>query len=458
MINIGKMPPQATDIEEAVLGAILLENTALPKVEFILPDFFYKEAHAIIFQAIITLYKKSYPVDILTVTQELKKAGKLDVIGGAYYITQLTNRVASASNIEFHALIIRQKYLLRKAITIASDIIKEAYDEGSDCFDVIDSAEKQITQLTQSFSSGKLNKMSSLWNVVSEKNYTLLNQKGLIGVPSGYIAIDKLTGGFQAPDLIILAARPSMGKTSLAMNFARNAAVDFGKPGILFSLEMGAAQIASRAFALESNTSISQLTRRGVPVEEMLVIEQKCTRLINSQIYIDDTASISLMELRSKSREYKREKGIEWIMIDYLQLMTGDKSFRGNREQEISGISRGLKALAKELNIPIIALSQLSRANEQRGGNKRPQLSDLRESGALEQDADIVMFIHRPEYYGMETYDNGESTKGIAEIIFAKHRNGATGTEKLKFINYLTKFVSIKDETEKLDEGGKVFI
>ncbi len=449
MIDKGKLPPQALDLEEAVLGAILLESSALPKVEFLLPEFFYKNSHSIIFEAILNLYKRSSPIDILTVVQELKRMGKLNDVGGPYEITVLTNRVASSHNIESHAQIVQQKYLLRKAIDVATCIIKDAYDETSDCFEVINSAERGVTTLTQNVSSNKIKGIATLWNEVSEKNQKLLTQKGLVGVPSGYQNLDRLTGGWQAPDLIILAARPAMGKTSLAMNFARNAAVDFKKAGILFSLEMGAIQIASRAFSLESDTSISKLTRRGVPMEEMIIVEKNCTRLINSKIYIDDTASISLMELRSKAREYKRLHDIEWIIIDYLQLMSGDKSHKGNREQEISSISRGLKALAKELQIPIIALSQLSRMTETRGKDKRPILSDLRESGAIEQDADIVIFIHRPEYYGIEEYEDGTSAKGIAEIIFAKHRNGATGTEKLRFINHLTKFTSLESTQEE---------
>lgn len=447
--ELGKMPPQAIDLEEAILGAIMLEKHAMQSVVDILsPESFYKEHHEWIYEACLTLFKCSYPIDILTVTQELKRTKKLELLGGAYTITILTNRVASADNIEFHARIIQEKYILRKIIEIGTTAVHNGYNDGSDCFEVIGQLEKGLTSLNKFMTVGRVQTIGGLWNKIAEKNELLLTQKGINGVPSGYEVLDKLTGGWQSPDLIIVAARPAMGKTSLALNFARNAAVDFKMAGVVFSLEMDAIQIATRLFSMESDTPISHLSRRGVEAERLQAIGDSCSKVINSEIYIDDTAGITLTELRSKARKLKREKNIQWIFIDYLQLMSGDRTNkRGNREQEISEISRGLKSLAKELEVPVIALSQLSRANEQRGGEKRPQLSDLRESGAIEQDADIVMFIHRPEYYGINEYDTGESTNGIAEIIFAKHRNGATGTEKLRFINYLTKFVPLESET-----------
>lgn len=449
--EIGKMPPQACELEEAILGACMLEMEVISEVADILrPESFYKESHGIIYAAILQLFKNSTPVDNLTVVQTLKKNGNLDVAGGAYYISQLTGKVSSSASVSFNCRIVQQKFIQRELIRISSEAIRSAYDEQSDCFDILDVIEKELTAINKDFEVGKIQKISSLWAEVKSHNQVLLQKKGITGVPSGYDNLDTLTGGWQSPDLIIIAARPAMGKTSLACNFARNACVDFGRRGAIFSLEMSSRQIATRIFSLESNVTIKEFTRRGIADEQMIFVEKDCERLINVPLFIDDTPSITIQELRSKARKLKREHKIDFIVVDYLQLMSGDKNANrgGNREQEISGISRGLKALAKELQIPIIALSQLSRAVETRGGDKRPILSDLRESGAIEQDADIVIFLHRPEYYGIFEYQGGESTLGLAEIIFAKHRNGATGTEKLKFIDRLTKFTNIETLVE----------
>lgn len=449
--EIGIMPPQAIELEEAVLGSCMLESQIISEVADILrPESFYKEVHQIVYNAIIHLFKTNSPIDILTVTQTLKKSGELERCGGAYCISQLSSRVSSTGSSVFNSRIIQQKFIQRELIRISSQTIKAAYDEGSDCFDIVDALEKELTSLNKDFEVGKILTITSLWADVKSHNQVLLQKKGITGIPSGYENLDVITGGWQSPDLIIVAARPAMGKTSLACNFARNAAVDYGRCGAIFSLEMSSRQIATRIFSLESNVSISEFTRRGIADEQMLFVEKDCAKLISAPIFIDDTPALSIFELRSKARKLKREKGIEFIVVDYLQLMSADKTERrnGNREQEISGISRGLKALAKELHIPIIALSQLSRAVETRSGDKRPILSDLRESGAIEQDADIVVFIHRPEYYGMMAYENGQSTKGVAEIIFAKHRNGATGTENLQFIDRLTKFTHPETKVE----------
>jgi replicative DNA helicase len=444
----GRMPPQAVDFEEAVLGTIMLEVEAIYIIADILsPESFYNNIHAEIYSAILGLHKQNIRCDLLSVTQELKKLGKLDFVGGAYKITLLTNK--ESHNYEYHARIIQQKFIQRELIRISTETISLAYDEGSDCFDTMEYLEKGITEISKGVSIGKIESMDSLWAQVKTHNQILLTKKGISGVPSGYGDIDGMTGGWQAPDLIIIAARPAMGKTSLVCNFARNAAVDFKIPGVIFSLEMSARQIATRIFALESNTTITEFTRRGIVDERMAYVEKDCFRLINSPLYIDDSPGISIMELRSKARKLKREKNIKWIAIDYLQLMEGDKNGgnQQNREQIISSISRGLKKLAKELNIPVIALSQLSRETEKRGGDKRPQLSDLRESGAIEQDADIVAFIHRPEYYGITEYSGGGSAVGVAEFIISKNRNGPVGSEKLKWIDYLTKFESLETES-----------
>lgn len=442
-LDIGKVPPQAVELEEAVLGAVMLEKDAINVVEDILePRSFYKDVNVIIYEAILSLHRKSNPVDILTVTQELIKLKKLDQVGGAYYITQLTNRVASAANVEFHARIVAQKFIQRELIRVSSETINKAYADDSDVFQVLEDHEKDLTSITKTFTVGKVETIGSLWGQIVDRNAVLLEKKGLTGVPSGFHNIDKITGGWQQPDLIILAARPAMGKTAFVCNLARNASVDFKKPVAIFSLEMSALQIGVRFFSGEANISTSQLFKKGVKEEEIISMSKDCSQLIDAPLYIDDTAGLSLSQLRTKARKLKREKDIQMIIIDYLQLMVGQKDgSKQNREQEISTISRGLKVLAKELQIPIIALSQLSRAVETRGGEKRPQLSDLRESGAIEQDADIVIFLHRPEYYGIREYDNGESTYGVAEVIFAKHRNGGLGTEKLGFVASQTKFI-----------------
>ena len=454
MNSLGKIPPQQVELEELVLGAVMLENCINEVSDILSVQSFYKDANSRIFNACLTLHKEYKPVDIMTVVMELKRTKELEIVGGAYYVTSLTNRVASSANVEFHARIIQQKFIQRELIRISAETINNAYDDGADCFDLLENIEKGITLISKGLAVGKISTISSLWNDVSEHNRILLTKKGISGVPSGYLNLDTITGGWQQPDLIIIAARPAMGKTSLVCNFARNAAVNFNSAGVIFSLEMSSRQIATRIFSMESNTLISDFMRKGIEVDRMIFVEKDCTKLINSPLFIDDTAAISLIELRSKARKLKREKNIKWIAVDYLQLMTGDKgNGKGNREQEISSISRGLKALAKELQVPIIALSQLSRAVETRGGDKRPQLSDLRESGAIEQDADMVIFIHRPEYYNVTEYEDGSETKGIAEIIFAKHRNGALGTERLKFIDYLTKFEAIEQDYQYVNKN-----
>jgi len=439
----GLLPPQAIELEEAVLGATLLESRVLPLLmDVISSESFYVDANARIFQSCINLYNQNKPVDILTVVQELKRLGDLEKSGGAFYIAQLTNRVASSENAEFHARIIQQHYLKRELIRLNSAIISRSYDDSSDIFDITSELEKGLTLLMKHLHVGKVGKVGDQWQEIERKNAILLQNKGISGVPSGLIALDKITGGFQNSDLIILAARPAMGKTSLAVCIARNASVQFNLSVLVFSLEMSSIQLAIRAFSLESNEPIENFSRKGVPSEQMIFIEKDCKKLINAPLYIDDTPAITLQELRSKSRKFKREKDIKIIIVDYLQIMGGDGS-KGNREQEISTISRGLKALAKELDIPIIALAQLSRSVESLGGDKRPILSDLRESGAIEQDADIVAFVHRPEYYGITEYDAGISTAGVAEIIIAKHRNGAIDTAMTNFNGKLTKFSDI---------------
>ncbi|MCW3104402.1 MAG: replicative helicase [Bacteroidetes bacterium] len=456
LLDIGKMPPQAVELEEAVLGALMLEKDALTNVIDILkPQSFYKEAHERIFSAIERLFTRSEPVDILTVTQELKKTGELDLVGGAYYITQLTNRVASAANAEFHARIISQKYIQRELIRTSTETIRDAYEESSDVFDLLDKAEKGLFSIVEGNIRKNYDKMHTLIKKAIEQIEVAKNRKdGLSGVPSGLTALDRLTSGWQKSDLVIIAARPAMGKTALVLSMARNAAVEFNKPVAIFSLEMSSLQLVTRLISSESELSGEKLKKGTLEDYEFQQLNDKIKGLAEAPLFIDDTPGLSVFELRAKARRLKEQHNIELIIVDYLQLMTAGGEGKGNREQEISTISRSLKGLAKELNVPVIALSQLSRAVETRGGDKKPQLSDLRESGAIEQDADMVMFIHRPEYYGLTEDESGMPTAGVAELIIAKHRNGPVDSVKTRYIGQYTKFADLDSLDTNMDYGS----
>ena len=438
----GKIQPQAVDLEEAVLGAIMLEKDALTSVIDILkPDVFYKDQHKAIYKAIISLFSKSEPVDILTVTSELKKSGELEMAGGAYYITQLTNRVASSANVEYHAHIIIQKFIQRELIRISSEIIKDSFEDSMDVFDMLDKAEQQLFTVSDSNLRRNTLDMNTLVKEALHYIEAAKNQQAeLRGVPSGFTEIDRITSGWQRSDLIILASRPGMGKTAFALSMARNMAVDFHKPVAIFSLEMSSVQLVTRLISAESMLPADKLRKGDLADYEWEQLNSKISRLIDAPIYIDDTPALSIFELRAKCRRLKAQHSIEMVFVDYLQLMVGNYDKQGNREQEISNISRSLKSLAKELDIPVLALSQLSRAVETRGGSKKPILSDLRESGAIEQDADLVLFIYRPEYYQIDQLDDGTPTNGLAVISIAKHRNGALGERNLKFINKFARF------------------
>ncbi len=443
----GKLPPQAVELEEAVLGALMLEKNALNAVIDILkPESFYKESHQKIFAAIVNLFQKTEPVDILTVTNELKKAGELDIVGGPYFITQLTNRIASAANVEYHARIVSQKHIQRELIRISADTIKDAYEDSTDVFDLLDKAESNLFAIAESNIRKNYDSMSTLIGQAIKQIEIARNQKdGISGVQSGFTELDRVTSGWQKSDLIILAARPGMGKTAFVLSLARNTAVDFQKPVAVFSLEMSSIQLVNRLIAGETELSAEKLKKGNLQDHEWQQLNTQITKLAEAPIFIDDTPALSIFELRAKCRRLKAQHDVQLIIIDYLQLMTAGGEGKGNREQEISNISRSLKSIAKELDVPIIALSQLSRAVETRGGDKRPQLSDLRESGAIEQDADMVMFIYRPEYYGItEDKDNGSSLTGVAELIIAKHRNGALKDVRLRFISQLAKFVDLE--------------
>jgi len=446
--GLGKLPPQAVDIEEAVLGALMLEKDALTAVIDILrPECFYKEAHQKIFSAIHTLFHKAEPIDILTVTQSLKKSGDLEIIGGPYFITQLTNRIASAANIEYHARIILQKYIQRELIRISSETIRDAYEDTSDVLQMLDNAEKSLFAIAEgNIRRNFLDMPSLISKAIKEIEHASNQVSGVTGVPSGFTELDRVTSGWHKSDLIIIAARPGMGKTAFVLSLARNAAVKFKKPVAFFSLEMSSIQLVNRLISSETEITSEKIRKGQLAHHEWEQLNAKIVPITNAPIYIDDTPSLSIFELRAKCRRLVAEKKIELIIIDYLQLMVAGIDTRsGNREQEISAISRSLKSISKELDIPIIALSQLSRAVESRGGIKRPQLSDLRESGAIEQDADMVMFIYRPEYYDLDQDESGNSTLGVAEIIVAKNRNGALKNVNLKFTGHLTKFSDLDD-------------
>ena len=445
----GKIPPQAIDLEEVVLGAMMIDKKGVDEVIDILSaDAFYKEAHKHIFESIFKLFENSEPVDLLTVSSQLKKDQKLDLIGGDFYLISLTQRVSSSAHIEFHARIILQKYIQRSLIKISSEIIEEAYDETKDVFDLLDNAEAKLYEVTQGNVKKSTETAQSLVIQAKKKIEEISNKEGMSGIPSGFDKLDKLTSGWQPSDLIIVAARPGMGKTAFTLTMARNVAVNSNIPVAFFSLEMSSVQLITRLISSETGLSSEKLRTGKLEKHEWEQLNVKVKTLEKAPLFIDDTPSLSIFDLRAKARRLASQYGIKMIMIDYLQLMTAGGSQKGgNREQEISTISRNLKALAKELSIPVIALSQLSRAVETRGGSKRPLLSDLRESGAIEQDADIVSFIYRPEYYKIDEWDDEERspTEGQGEFIVAKHRNGGLENIRLKFIGHLGKFDNLDD-------------
>jgi len=470
IIEGGKLQPQSVELEEAVLGALMLEKNAITIISNILKaESFYKEAHAVIFKAIIELYGSAQPIDILTVTQELRKRGQLDLVGGAYFITMLTNRVASAANIEYHARLIAQKFIQRELIRISSEIQRDAFEEGSDAFELLDSAEKKLFEVSQGNIKRDYKRMNS---VIKEAIHEIEGLKdkegGLTGITSGFTKLDRITSGFQKSDLIIIAARPGMGKTALALSIARNASLLKEEPrGVaIFSLEMSSKQLVTRMISAEAEITGDKLRKGTLAEHEWHQLNSKIERLNDAPIFIDDTPALSIFELRSKCRRLKEQNNIEMIIVDYLQLMRGDdqNNKNGNREQEVSYISRSLKALAKELDVPVVALAQLSRASEKRGTASIPMLSDLRESGSIEQDADMVMFIYRPEYYGITEFEDGGSTHGIAELHIAKHRNGALDRVRLRFVHEFTKFKDLSefdfpsDTSELTDNPGTITI
>ncbi|REG94174.1 replicative DNA helicase [Flavobacterium aquicola] len=459
IINLekGKLPPQALDLEEAVLGAMMIDKKGVDDVIDILQaDAFYKDAHKYIFEAIVQLFNDTQPIDLLTVSAQLRKNAKLDLAGGDFYLIQLTQKISSSAHIEFHSRIILQKFIQRSLIRISSEIIEASYDETADVFDLLDQAESKLYEVTQGNIKRSSETAQSLVLQAKKRIEEIAGQEGLSGVATGFHKLDKLTSGWQPSDLIIIAARPAMGKTAFILSMARNIAIDFGHPVALFSLEMASVQLITRLISSETGLSSEKLRTGKLEKHEWEQLSTKVKNLEKAPLFIDDTPSLSIFDLRAKARRLVSQHGIKIIIIDYLQLMTagGNSKGGGNREQEISTISRNLKALAKELNVPVIALSQLSRAVETRGSSKRPLLSDLRESGAIEQDADIVSFLYRPEYYKIDEWDDEEasSTAGQGEIMIAKHRNGGIENVRLKFIGHLGRFDNLEDYSGGYDD------
>ncbi|MBQ0016910.1 MAG: replicative DNA helicase [Bacteroidales bacterium] len=450
----GKLPPQALEMERSVLGALMIDQNALSNViESLHSDCFYDPRHQTIFRAVNKLFELNKPIDIPMVVNQLRQDGALEAAGGAYYVSELTNTVVSAAHIEYHTRILIEKFIQREIIRVSTDTLTKAFEETTDVVDLLDSTEQRLMDINDKNFRSDIQPISQLVRLANEQIKAAQESEGnTVGLPTGFVALDQITAGFHPGTLIILAGRPAMGKTALALSMARNMAIQFNRPVAFFSLEMPGEELAMRLISSEAGIPGDQLKKGNIGKYEQAALNEKSQILANAPIYIDATSQLSIYELRAKCRRMKQQYKIEMVFIDYLQLMTagGESSRGGTREQEISTISRQLKALSKELGIPVLALSQLSRAVETRGGSKEPQLSDLRESGAIEQDADIVMFVYRPEYYGLDEDDKG-STLGKADIILAKHRSGSTGKVRTKFIGKFARFEN--DDSGSVDSG-----
>lgn len=463
--EFGRVPPQATELEETVLGALMLEKgSEIQVMDILRPESFYIEAHQKIYKAIVDLSTNHEPIDIYTVTERLKKNNNLDEVGGAFYIAQLTNKVGSGAHLEFHARIIAQKYIQRELIRITSDIQNQAFDQSIDVDDLLNHSEKELFNLAYGNIKNETLKLDTvIKQAIEQIEQASKRDDGLSGVPSGFTSLDRVTSGWQYSDMVIVAARPSMGKTAFVLSMMRNIAVNHNQPVAIFSLEMSGVQLVNRLIVGETELAGDKIKTGNLEDYEWQQLDYKIKNLIDAPLFIDDTPAISLFELRAKCRRLKMQHNIQLVVIDYLQLMTGPPETRGNREQEVSTISRGIKAIAKELSIPIIALSQLNRSVEMRSGDKRPQLSDLRESGAIEQDADIVIFIHRPEKFGITEDEDGNPTTGLAQIIIAKHRNGEVTDVNLRFRAEFARFEEWEDSNlvplgeREMDVSGVTF-
>jgi replicative DNA helicase len=464
-ISLGKLPPQAINIEEGVVGAMLVDSKGVDEVFAIIsnPDIFYKDSHRNIFIAIESLYKNGNPIDLLTVSAELRKLGLLELAGGDYYLIQLTQKISSSAHIEFHSRILLQKYMARQTILFSSQIIALAYDETTDIFELMNRWQKEFDNVVDFSSTGRetMSFPAALQNLKEEVELLTSNKEEvkLVGVHTGFKRLNKYTGGYRNQDLVIVAARPGMGKTSYVLKCAiENCKMGYGVG--MVSLEMSIEQLTARAVAIDTNFHLKQLLKTGFEHKQYFATyTQHQERMNEYPFYIDDSGKTDINDVVIKAKLWVRKYDIKLLIIDYIQLMT-DRSVKGNREGEISSISRRLKRLAKELNIPIIALSQLSRAVETRGASKRPMLSDLRESGAIEQDADIVQFLYRPEYYkiDIEIDDYDVSVQPLiaaganAEVIFAKYRGGSTNTTMLRWVGDKTKFIDVEDSKDSIEE------
>ena len=444
-LEMGNRPPQALDVEEAVLGALLIEPNCIDEaMDELSPNCFYSERHRMIFEAMRSLTNEHVALDLLSVSQKLKEAGNLEAVGGTVALVQLSQKVGAAAHIEYYIRILKQKCIQRELITASYEILKSSYDESVNVDDLIDQAQTKVFAAIQNNVKKDVQEIGKVINDALDDIQKLQGSSGLSGVPSGFASLDRITQGWQSSDLIILAARPSVGKTAFVLNLARNAAVDFNMPVAFFSLEMPSIQLAKRMMVSETKLSGDKF-RGGEKIQdwEWKQLDIQLKRLVKAPIYIDDTPSLPVMEFRSKVKKLVKQKGVRLVVVDYLQLMQGPSELRGMREQEVAAISRTLKATAKEMNVPIIALSQLSRQSENRqGSNRRPQLSDLRESGSIEQDADMVIFIHRYDYQGLS--ENPDDI-GRTQIIIAKHRNGAIADIDMKFRADEVRFVDLSD-------------
>lgn len=456
--EMGKLPPQALELEQSVIGALMIEKDAFATVADLLrPESFYSDQHRHIFEAIRSLSTKDAPIDVLSVTEELRTMGNLELAGGVVYLSELTQRVASAAHLRYHAQIVAQKATARDLIGLACQIEEKGYDETQDVDELMQEAEAGVFEISQ---RSQKRDVTHIFPVITEAfdrmHKASQNEGNISGIPSGFTELDKITSGWQKSDLVIIAARPAMGKTAFVLSMAKNIAVDFNIPVAIFSLEMSNVQLVNRLIMNVCEIEGSKIRNGRLTKAEWDKLENNISILQNAPIYVDDTPGLSVFELRSKARKLVKDKKIQLIIIDYLQLMNANGANFGSREQEVSIISRTLKGLAKELDVPVIALSQLSRAVEKRDSSnsnvdgKKPLLSDLRESGAIEQDADMVCFIHRPEYYKLYDDGNGKDLRGLGQIIVAKHRNGATDEIWLRFIGKYTRF---QNENDAYDES-----
>lgn len=456
----GHLQPQATDIERVVLGALMVDKDAFSIVsELLRPETFYEPRHQKIYHAVQTLSMQENPVDIMTVIEQLKRDGTLEDVGGAPYVVELSAHVASSANIEYHAQILAQKHLARQLISFTGRIQEKAFDETVDVEELMQEAEGNLFEISQKNMRQDYTQIDPVIDeAVKILQNAYANKGGMTGIPTGFSHLDEMTSGWQASDLVIIAGRPAMGKTSFALSLAKNIAVDYRVPIAFFSLEMNNVQLVNRLISNTCEIAGNKILNGQLSEAEWARLDKNLRKLQGAPIYIDDTPNMSIFELRTKARRMVREKGVKIIMIDYLQLMNASGMRFGNRQEEVSTISRSLKGLAKELNIPVLALSQVSRNLEGREGleGKRPQLSDLRESGAIEQDADMVIFVHRPEYYRIFQDEKGNDLRGKAQIIIAKHRKGATGDVTLSFLGDYTRFQDPDVQTALPTAGGEI--